>query len=298
MIGKNPYQPEDQTPEYYWKSVLENASPGYKLANDIQSGLLDLKDESTKQILEGLGVIARGDVGSWGGEIWNDVQFLDELAHGKYNEGIFTSLSNKLQEKAGLRSSGHVTLNNQPVHVEPGSFTIKPKMNIAQTDMYMDGEDGKSYTYFQWLNTTGLIISLTIYNNINEKYVGDTLGDAANGETKTDSSLYDTNTQINEALLWWAETFTTVKLWTDLGIPNIGGNYKITQCQQTMEAENIVKTEIELQSYTQDEMEETYYKAYDLDELVDSDQSGDTGLAKAIKDIKVGTKKECDCTGA
>ncbi len=297
MIGKKPYQPSDQSPNKWISQLIEGASPITKIKNWQSMGTKAVADDYVNNLKQEFKALGRFDLGTLGGEIWNDSQFLDDLVHGKYNDDILTSASNKYQEAMGLRSSGHITLNNQPVHVEPGSFTVKPKMNIAQTDMYMDGQDGESYTYFQWLNTTGLIINMTIYNKVDEDYVGETMGDAAKGETAEDTSVFDYNTQVNEVLLWWAKTFTTISLWTDLGIPNIKGDYKITQCQQTMEAEKIVKTELELQSYTQDKMEETYYKAYDISDLVEDDQSGDTGLAKSIKNIEVGIGKECSCTG-
>lgn len=292
MIGKNPYQQKEI-------KKPDGIIPGltYSIMNTADQKLWEAIKKGGNSIDGLIHAVLNGQWDSVFGEYKNDSQLLNDIMSGKLNDDALTSIGNTMKEYGGVRQSGFIALNNHAFHVEPGSFTIKPKLNIAQTDMYMDGDDGKSYTYLQWLNTTGVVISMTIYNDVNEKYDGWTSGVAKDNETKNDNELYDASTKVNEVLLEWAETFNTVELWTSLGIPHIKGKYKITDIQQTMESQNIVKSEIELTSYTQDEFEKTYYKAYDISDLTDVDTSTDTAYAEKIKKIPTGLRKTCNCTG-
>ena len=233
------------------------------------------------------------DYNTFMGEIQNTSQFFNDLLNGNLNDDIATSATNTVLEDLGWRDSGYVTLNNMPVHVEPGSFIIQPKLNISETDMYMDGKDGESYTYMQWLNTTGVKINMTIYNKVTEKpQLGTEKDDDA--ATKEDMSLWDARSTVHRTLYTWSKTYEPISLWNALGLPYINGNYRIFELRQTMADQTTVKSEIELHSYTQDEMESTYYRNFTIEDLTGKDTSKTTALASRLEKVPE-TKKECSC---
>ena len=278
LIGVNPYE--------------KNKSAG----DSIQEGINSFLNNPISKEVQGLGgALITGDWDTLSGELHNTSQLLTDMATGENDlSGVGTSLGNKVLEGLGLRDGGYVTLDNMPVHVEPGSLIIQPKLNIAETDMYLDGEDGKSYTYVQWLNTTGLKINMTVYSRLDEKPQLGT-DKSKEGETKNDYKLFDLNTKVHDVLLEWARSFYKIEFWANFGMRNIKGTYYIYDIKQTVMNHEIVKSELELHEYTQDTMDDTFYKNYNLDDLTGKDMSKDTTLASRIQQIPE-TSKTCSCT--
>lgn len=274
-IGKRPYGQEKDS-----NFIHEIVSDPIDRINDSVTGMG--------------GALLTGDFDTLGGEANNISKLLDDLLNGRLNDDLLRSGSNKLLEDLGLREGGYVTFDNMPVHVEPGSVVIQPKLNIAETEMYLDPDQGESYTYVQWLNTTGVKINMTIYNRMGEKPQAGT-EKSSEGSTKYDSSLWDVNTTVNDVLLRWARGFYKFELWMNFGIREIKGPYFIYDIKQTIMNHEIIKSEVELHSYTQGKMEDTFYKNYALNDLVGRDLSGDTGLASRLEQAPE-LKKECNCT--
>lgn len=279
VIGKNPYS---------GNSSGAGGDTGKHVGN--QNDLIGRVQNSLDTLMNSAYLL---DYDTFMGEIQNTTQFFNDLLQGNLNDDISTSVTNTLLEDFDLRDSGYVTLNNMPVHVEPGSFVIQPKLNISETDMYRDGEDGESYTYMQWLNTTGVKINMTIYNKVTEKPQLGT-DKTTEGATKEDMSLWDANSTVHKVLYTWAKTYEPIDLWTALGLPYIKGEYRIFDIRQTMVDQTTVKSEIELHSYTQDEMESTYYRNYNIEDLTGKDTSKSTALASRLEQVPE-TQKECSC---
>lgn len=193
-------------------------------------------------------------------------------------------------------SGSNFKLNNQPFHIEVGSIKTSPKLNIAETDMYLSGDDGKAYTYYQWQNTTGRIIKFTCYSRGNEKYVGDrTSLEETSSTHDTSEIVFHENSTPAEVLFAWSERFT--KLTLDACIPGAPteGTYIIWSLDQTADDFDFVKSEVELREYTQDDIEDSVFKTYDASELLDTDMTSDTALVKQIENLPV-LEKSCSCT--
>jgi len=208
---------------------------------------------------------------------------LDKNFKTKYN---FYKIDEKSYEQVGILDVPQFFINGYEFHVGTNAET-KSEINIVKNKMYVPGKSW-GYNDIQWTNFSGESLSLEIYSRTYEEYTGEETQPPNGG----DPTFYRTKRTPHAVLKYWAQTFVTCHIETNLHAFE-SGDYKIEEFSQTQPDADFVITKLSFIQYERPgEMEQTYNTAIDSN-VTDTSQF----TAQAIELLSFSNHAQtCGCT--
>ncbi|RAP49735.1 MAG: hypothetical protein BZ138_07250, partial [Methanosphaera sp. rholeuAM270] len=153
-------------------------------------------------------------------------------------------------------------INGHPFEISTGAES-KSEINIVKNKMYVHGK-AWGYTDMQWTNFSGETLTIEVYSRTYERYKGDKVQPDQGG--LPDNEIYPEDEKgikltPHGALKYWAQTFVTCKILTNLDAFE-SGDYKIDEFSQTNPDADFIVTKLTLMQYEKPGLEaQTYSQA-------------------------------------